>query len=127
MNKMLRVMIVEDEAVIGLLLKETILGLGHSVCAIVGTEALAVTEAERCQPDLMIVDAGLRVGNGLAAIDIIAKSRHVPHIFITGNGQKVRTLRPGAIVLEKPFFTPDLVDAIERALAIDAGRLGAVQ
>lgn len=124
---MLRILIVEDEAVIGLLLKETIEGLGHAVCAIAGTEALAVTEAERCQPDLMIVDAGLRVGNGLAAIDIIAKSRHIPHIFVTGDERKVQALRPAAIVLEKPFFTPDLVDAIERALAIDAGRIGGVQ
>jgi two-component system, response regulator PdtaR len=125
--KILRVLIVEDEAVIGLLLEETVESLGHDVCAIANTEALAVTEAKRCQPDLMIVDAGLRVGNGVSAMDTIGKTQNIPHIFVTGNSRNVRALRPDAIILEKPFFTPDLVDAIERALAVGAGQVGAAQ
>lgn len=126
MDKMLRVLIVEDEPVIGLLLKETVESLGHSVCAIANTEDLAVSEAIRCQPDLMIVDAILRVGTGMSAMETIGKSRHIPHIFVTGDNRKVRAFRPDAIILEKPYFTPDLIAAIERALALADGRLGTV-
>jgi two-component system, response regulator PdtaR len=127
LEKLLRVLIVEDEAVIGLLLKETIESLGHSVCGIANTEYDAVSLADRFQPDLMIVDAGLRTGSGVSAIETIEATRYVPHIFVTGNARKVQALRPGAIILEKPFFTPDLAAAIERALATASGRLGAVQ
>ncbi len=117
MDKILRILIVEDEAVIGLLLKETIEGLGHIVCGIANTETLAVTEAARCLPDLMIVDAGLRTGSGVSAMDTIGQSRHIPHIFVTGDTRRVQALRPHSIILEKPFFTHDLLDAIKQAVA----------
>lgn len=119
---MLRVLIVEDEAVIGLLLQEVIESLGHVVCAISNTEALAVAAAERCRPDLMIVDAGLRSGDGVSAVEAIERKKHVPHVFVTGNVRKVQARRPGAIILEKPFFTPDLVAAITCALAMEGER-----
>jgi two-component system, response regulator PdtaR len=127
LEKLLRVLIVEDEAVIGMLLKETIQSLGHTVCGIANTEDDAVAQADRFQPDLMIVDAGLRIGSGVSAIETIEQTRRVPHIFVTGDARKVQALRPGAIILEKPFFNDDLVMAIERALAVADGRIGAIQ
>jgi two-component system, response regulator PdtaR len=127
LKQLLRVLIVEDEAVIGLLLKETIEGLGHSVCGIANTEIEAVTQAARFQPDLMIIDASLRSGSGVSAIETIERTKRVPHIFVTGDARKVRALRPDAIVLEKPFFNEDLATAIEQALAVEAGRIGAIQ
>lgn len=127
LKQLLRVLIVEDEAVIGLLLKETIEGLGHSVCGIANTEADAIAQADRYQPDLMIIDASLRSGSGVSAIETIQRTRRVPHIFVTGNARKVHALHPGAIILEKPFFNDDLATAIERALAVEAGRIGAIQ
>jgi two-component system, response regulator PdtaR len=127
LEKLLRVLIVEDEAVIGMLLKETIQSLGHTVCGIANTEDDAVAQADRFQPDLMIVDASLRSGSGVSAIQTIEQTRRVPHIFVTGNARRVQALRPGAIVLEKPFFNEDLATAIERALAVEAVRIGAIQ
>ena len=118
MQTALRVLVVEDEQLIALLLSETLKEMGHSVCAIASTEADAVAQALAHLPDFMIVDAGLRDGNGVAAVETILKTRRVPHLFVTGNGQKVRALRPDAVILEKPFFELDLVAAIERALAV---------
>lgn len=122
MKNALRILIVEDETLIAILLQETIEGLGHVVCSIAETEAGAVDAAKREQPDLIIVDAALGIGSGIAAIDTIGKARSVPHVFVTGNGRTVRALRPDAVVLEKPFFMPDLVDAMDRALANPTGR-----
>ena len=117
MQKALRVLVVEDDRVIALLLAETVKNLGHSVCAIAATEAEAVALAQTHQPDLMIVDAGLRDGDGVAAVDTILKTRFVAHLFVTGDARKVRSLHPDAIILEKPFFESELVLAIKQALA----------
>lgn len=122
LNNTLRILIVEDEAIIAMLLKETVEGWGHVVCAIAKTEADAVDAAIRDQPDLIIADAGLKVGSGILAMETISKTHSIPHVFVTGNVRKVRALRPDAVVLEKPFFTHDLVDAIDRALAVSAER-----
>jgi two-component system, response regulator PdtaR len=112
----LSILIVEDEAIIGLLLSEVLAGMGHKVCAVVASEAEAVEAAAQHLPDLLIVDAGLAVGDGVSAVDTILATRFVPHVFTTGNALKVRLLRPGAIVLEKPFHEAELADAIEIAL-----------
>lgn len=127
MQKKLNVLIVEDEAIIGMLLAETVKTLGHSVCAIARAQAKAVALAAECQPDLMIVDAGLSSGNGVAAVDAILATRYVPHVFVTGDARKVRALKPDAIILEKPFFIPELERAIEQALSITSGDADAPQ
>ena|SRR5580704_14429643 len=113
-----RVLIVEDNALIGTLYADFLAEMGHSVCAIAATEAEAVAEAAQCKPDLMIVDAVLMEGSGVAAIDEILRSGFIPHVFISGNAASVRALRPGAIVLQKPFRNPELSNAIQRALTL---------
>ena len=101
-----------------MLVEETLKDLGYEVCGIASTEAEAVLQAKKHHPDLMIVDAGLRIGCGVSAVATISKKQRIPYIFITGNAQKVQSLDHDAIILEKPFFMPDLVSAIEQALAI---------
>jgi two-component system, response regulator PdtaR len=111
------ILIVEDEAIIGMLLSEVLAGMGHEVCAVVASEDEAVAAAAQNQPDLIIVDAGLAQGNGIAAVKRILAHGFVPHVFTTGNARKVRQDRPDAIVLEKPFHETELAEAIERALS----------
>jgi CheY-like chemotaxis protein len=43
----LRVLLVEDDALIGVLLARLLRGMGHEVCDTAATEAAAVTAAER--------------------------------------------------------------------------------
>ncbi len=118
--KTLRVLIIEDEAIIGMLLAEVLTGMGHVVCGIAMTESEAVVMAARALPDLLIVDAGLRDSSGVSAVAEIARDRFVPHIFITGDLAGVRSLKPDATVLEKPFLESDLVRAIERTFQTSA-------
>ena len=98
----LNVLVAEDDAVIAELLADVIAELGHKVCAIESTEAGAVSAAARHRPDLMIVDAQLGRGSGIAAVEAILRSGPVPHIFVSGNIAKVLALRPGAVALQKP-------------------------
>jgi CheY-like chemotaxis protein len=55
--KALRTLVIEDDAIIGGLLAETLEGLGHTVCALERNVANAVAAASHWRPDLMIVDA----------------------------------------------------------------------
>jgi DNA-binding response OmpR family regulator len=112
----LRVLVVEDEAMIGLLLAEVLVGMGYDVCAIEATEPDAILAAARCGPDLMIVDAWLSEGDGVSAVREIQRTGPVPHLFVSGDTARVRDLRPDAVVIQKPFRERDLARAIERAL-----------
>jgi two-component system, response regulator PdtaR len=109
---MARILVVEDEAIIGMLLSEVLAGLGHHVIGIAATESAATALDAEYKPDLLIVDAGLTSGNGVSAVDSILATRFVPHIFTTGNALKVKLLKPDAIVLEKPFHEAELANAI---------------
>ena len=114
---MARILVIEDEAIIGMLLSEVLEGMGHDVIGVVATEGAAIALAAEYRPDLLIVDAGLTSGNGVSAVDTITAAHSVPHIFTTGNALKVRLLKPDAIVLEKPFHEAELADAIASALS----------
>lgn len=114
---MLRVLIVEDDAIIALLLSDVVESLGHEVCDIATTQAGAVAIARTGQIDLMIVDDGLRDGSGVGAMQTILAEQAMPHIFVTGDKRSVAHLVPDATILEKPFFIPDLVRAIEESMA----------
>jgi CheY-like chemotaxis protein len=115
--KALRVLVIEDDALIAMLLSELLAGMGHDVCATAATEAEAVRAATRCRPDLMIVDAGLGRGSGVSAVEEILRAGPLAHVFISGDAETVRMRKPDAVVLRKPFRYVDLVRAIDAALA----------
>ncbi len=111
-----RVLVVEDNALIGMLYLELLTEMGHMVCAIETTHTEAVTAAALYKPDLMIVDATLGQGSGVSAVEEILRARFVPHIFVSGDAEAVQEIKPRAIVLQKPFREPDLARAIQIAL-----------
>jgi CheY-like chemotaxis protein len=100
--KPLRILVVEDDALIGMLLGEVLVGMGHEVCAIEANEADAVAAAARCRPDLMIVDARLGDESGIAAVAQILCTAPVPYMFISGDPASVRLLRPDAGLFKSP-------------------------
>jgi DNA-binding response OmpR family regulator len=114
--KALRIIVVEDDALVGLLLGEMLEQMGHDVCAIEATEDEAVVGADELRPDLMIVDAWLGEGNGISAVDKIEHNGPMPHIFVSGDIAKVKALRPDSVMVQKPFHEDELAYAIERAL-----------
>lgn len=112
----IRVVVVEDDAMIGGLLAEMLAGMGYDVCAIEATEADAVSAAARCMPDLMIVDVNLGEGSGVSAIEKIYRAGPVPHVFVSGDVSRVRALRPASIFMQKPYRESDLARVIQQAL-----------
>jgi len=116
-NTKLRVLVVEDDALLGLTLGDLLAGMGHTVCAIEATQVGAVAAAARHEPDLMIVDSRLGTGSGVAAVEEIERTGFIPCLFVSGDTSAIRSQRPGAVTIQKPFRESDLVVAIERALA----------
>jgi DNA-binding response OmpR family regulator len=113
----LRVLIVEDDALIAMLLAEQLAAMGHDVCATAATEGEAVIAAADHRPNLMIVDAGLGRGSGISAVDEICRARPLAHVFVSGDVEAVRRRQPNALVVRKPFRQAELAKAIELALA----------
>jgi DNA-binding response OmpR family regulator len=114
----LRILVVEDDAIIGMMLTEMLEEMGHDVCSIEATEAEAISAADRCRPDLMIVDVLLGAGNGVSAVTEILRAGPMPHLFVSGDISRIQTLRPGAVAIQKPYKESDLARAIQ--LALDA-------
>ena len=116
--KALRALVVEDDAVIGGLLAETLEGLGHTVRAVESNVANAGAAASHWRPDLMIVDVGVGEASGVAAVKEILRSGFVPHVFVTGEIMRGMPLGPETVLIQKPFRVSDLDHAIQRAFAV---------
>jgi DNA-binding response OmpR family regulator len=116
--KALRILVVEDDPMLGDLLAEMLETMGHEVCSVEATEANAVAAAFRLKPDLMIVDAWLRDGSGMSTMQMACGPKFIPHFFISGDISGIRAARPSAIVVQKPFREADLAFAIKRAVDI---------
>jgi two-component system, response regulator PdtaR len=114
--KALRVLIIEDEALIALLFEDVLSELGHEVCASERTETGAIAAAARHHPELIISDARLQEGSGIAAVNAILKARFIPHLFVSGDLIDRKSFNPAAGVLQKPFQERQLIEAIGRAM-----------
>lgn len=112
----LRILVIEDDMLIGMLFAETLTAMGHSVCAVAIDEQEAVRAARDHEPDILIVDAKLGRGSGITAVNDIIARAYIPHVFVTGDKPGVLELRPDAVIIEKPFYIRDLSDAIELAM-----------
>lgn len=116
-SRVLRILVIEDDALIQMLVCETLISMGHEVCAAVRTEDEAVQAAARWRPDLVIVDAHLAGGSGIAAMGRILADRWTPHVFVSGARLASASLDPRAVILQKPYQDHDLARAMARALA----------
>ncbi len=110
--KALRILIVDDDALIFGLLAKTLEAEGHVICGIEATESGAVSAAVRERPDLIIIDVTLATGDGVRAIERIHRTGPVPHVLTSGE-----KFSSGYELLLKPFRIADLFVAMGRALA----------
>jgi CheY-like chemotaxis protein/DNA-directed RNA polymerase specialized sigma24 family protein len=108
-----RVLVIEDEAVIALDVAEIVRNAGHEVVGIAATEKAAVDLAKKHAPHLVLADIQLRGSDsGISAVNQIMRSMSVPVIFVTGFPERLLTgkqVEP-AFVISKPF-DPDLLRA----------------
>ena len=121
----LRVLVAEDDLMIGPLLAEVLEDLGHVVVAVVVDAGSAVAAARSHRPDLIIVDINLGEDNGVAAVKAILREGFVPHVFVTGDLLGNLGLGPDAVLIQKPYRRADLVAAITHAIVNASQKVGA--
>ncbi len=117
------VMIIEDEPVIAMDLRNIVENLGHSVTGVARTQRQATQLAAQKRPGLILADIQLADGSsGIDAVNQILTSFEVPVIFITAFPERLLTgERPEpAFLITKPF-TPEMVKAVvSQALFFDS-------
>ena len=116
-QRSLKILVAEDDELIGELLAEMLAGMGHEVCGIASSESGTVDAALQCHPDLMIVDIQLSPGSGIGAVETIMRTATIPHVLVSGNVDRALALRPKRVVLQKPYTLAMLNAAIHSASA----------
>jgi CheY-like chemotaxis protein len=120
----MRIVVVEDEALIAFELMVMIERLGGEVPATAATEADALEAVASQRPDVVLMDLGLAEGDGISAARRIRAEFGIPIVFVTANGalETRRQLRefPRAPVVVKPFRTRELLTSVLRATAFGA-------
>jgi CheY-like chemotaxis protein len=113
-----RVLVVEDELMIRMLLEGMLTDLGHTVAAEAGGIEQAVMIAKKGDFDVAVLDVNLN-GNPVTPVVEILVERGVPFVFASGYGQRglpeaYRTIP----TLQKPFQADALAEAIEAAVSL---------
>jgi AmiR/NasT family two-component response regulator len=117
----LRVLVVEDEALIRLDLVEMLSEEGYLVAGEAGDGEQAVELARSLRPDLVIMDVKMPKVDGITAAGTIVEERIAPVVMLTAFSQRdlIEQARDaGAMAyLVKPFARHELVPAIELAVS----------
>jgi len=115
-----RILIVDDSAVMRVMLVDMVESLGHQVAAQADTAAGALKAFKEAKPDLVLLDVSLPDGDGLSVLrEIRRASPSARVIMVTGNDQK--KIRDQAIalgakgVLCKPFDIGELTARLSQA------------
>jgi CheY-like chemotaxis protein len=112
-----RVLIVEDEYLIRMLLEDMLADLGYEVAAAVGSIAEAAKVATDGQFDAAILDVNLD-GQEIFPVAEILAQRGVPFVFVSGYGES--SLPPayrGRPSLQKPFQSEQLEATLAKLVA----------
>lgn len=108
-----RVLIVEDELMIRMLLEDMLDDLGYSVAAVAGRVDEAVSVAQTAEFDLAILDVNLN-GHPVSPVVAVLDARGLPYIFATGYGERgLPEAHRGRPTLQKPFQQETLARALK--------------
>ncbi|WP_375465717.1 response regulator [uncultured Methylobacterium sp.] len=105
MNEPLRILVVEDEALILMQIEMMLEDTGHVVVGTATTASEAIALIHATQPELVLID--LRLGDGSSGVDVARVVRAVGGIttaFMTANARQLSDELEGAVaVITKPF------------------------
>lgn len=116
-----RILIVEDEYLVGMIIEDALLEAGHDVLALVRTGEEAVKEGTKLRPELVLMD--IRLAGKMTGIEaaIELRAAGIPCIFASAHtdpgtrlsGEEAKPLG----WLAKPFTSSGLSSAVDAALA----------
>jgi DNA-binding response OmpR family regulator len=112
-NRSFKVLIVEDDKSLAILLEDMLADLGHQSIGAVHSLGDATHAARKTQADLVLLDVNLGGFSSFPVADILCK-RKIPFIFLTGYGKAgIEQKYDSASVLAKPFGIAQLASLID--------------
>ncbi|TDQ82433.1 PAS/PAC sensor hybrid histidine kinase [Dongia mobilis] len=121
MNMSPKVMVVEDEGVVALNLRQRLQKLGYDVAVVVSSGAAALAEIARKRPDIVLMDIHIEGEiDGIETASRIPPDMMLPVIYLTAYAEestldRARATRPYGYLL-KPFSERELHATIKMAL-----------
>jgi PAS domain S-box-containing protein len=118
---MAKIMLVDDEAIITMQLKEQLTAMGYDVVGTGSSGEEAVDLSNKLHPDLILMDIVMAGKiDGIEAAEIIQKNLEIPIIFITAFEEehfleRAKVLEPYGYIM-KPLRKKEIKNAIEIAL-----------
>ncbi len=113
----IRILLVEDEALIALMLEDMVEGMGCAVTGLAPRIALGLTMADTGDFDIAILDVNV-AGENVEPVADRLEAKGTPFIFATGYGEAGVPLRyRDRPVVAKPFRSEQLEAAINKALS----------
>lgn len=118
------VLVVEDDAIVGLYMREVLSCAGFVVIGPVSNASEAIGRCDHERPDLALIDIGLageRDGMWLAAE--LNKKGNIPSLFVTGRRSREIEHTENALgAVEKPFSASVLLQSVDLAREIISGQ-----
>lgn len=119
-----RILIVEDEMMIAMMVEDFLADLGWNVVGVAGTLDRALAMARDAVIDAALLDVNLNGRNTFGAAEIL-RERQIPFVFATGYGaQGIDDRFRGVPTLTKPYQLDQLDGALRQALAAAHGLEG---
>ena len=104
----LKILVVEDEPLIAMDLKDLLTGSGYSVVGPALTLKQGMRLIENETIDGAILDVNLGGENVFPLADALAE-RSIPFVYVTGYGNLLRACSHGSPILQKPYKNQDLL------------------
>jgi CheY-like chemotaxis protein len=109
-----QVLLVEDEAIIAMLMEDMLAEFSCDVSATVGDLDAATVAARSAHFDMAFVDVNLHGASAYPVADIL-RARGIPFAFVTGYGTVSTDASYADVpVLQKPFRVQELEAIVER-------------
>jgi response regulator NasT len=117
----IRLIIADDESIIRMNLKETLVGLGYLVVGEAGDGVSVINLAREIKPDLVLMDIKMPKLDGIQAAKVLTQEKISPVLLLTAYSDRelVERAKEAGVVnyVVKPFRDAELLPAIEIALA----------
>ncbi len=116
-----KILIVEDESIVAMGLKQDLKKIGYNVVGIAPSGRQAIKQAEKQDPDLILMDIKLKGKmDGIQAAKKILEQYDMPIIYLTAYGddktlQRAKITEPYGYII-KPYKERDLKVSLEMAL-----------
>lgn len=121
MEQKTKILLVEDEGILALQIKETLRQMGYAITAICASGEKTIESATADRPDVILMDIHLQGAlDGIETARRIRETHDIPVIFMTAHSEdstimRARTTEPYGYLL-KPVNTKEMQIAIEVSL-----------